>query len=99
MENPTALIWLLRDIDLLSTVLRAATLSFEALLLGGILYLIVVARPAAASGTVVSSCLRGIRWAAIALALAEMATVTCSSASLLGDSDLSLGDLLHAEFF
>jgi putative copper resistance protein D len=93
------LIWLLRDLDLLSTLLRAANLSFEALLLGGILYWIIVARPAAASDTVVSSCLRGIRWAAIALALAEMATVLSSSASLLGDSGLPLSDLLHAEFF
>jgi hypothetical protein len=33
------LLWLLRDIDLLSILARAATLSFEALLLGGIAYL------------------------------------------------------------
>jgi len=93
------LIWLLRDIDLLSTLLRAANLSFEALLLGGILFLLVVAHPAGASGIVESFCLRGIRWAALALALAETVTVVLSSASLLGDSDLHLIDLLHAEFF
>ncbi len=93
------MIWLLHDIDLLSTLLRAANLSFEALLLGGIAYLLVVARPAGASTTVDSFCLRGIRWAALALALSEVVTVVLSAASLLGDSDLHLGDLISAKFF
>ena len=93
------MIWLLRDIDLLSTLLRAANLSFEALLLGGIAYLLVVARPAKASKTVESFCLRGIRWAALALALSEVVTVILSGASLLGDSDLHLSDLISARFF
>ena len=69
------MIWLLRDIDLLVTLLRAANLSFEALLLGGILYLLAVARPAKASAQVEFVCFRGIRWAALALALAELVTV------------------------
>jgi putative copper resistance protein D len=90
------LIWLLRDIDLLSTLLRAANLSFEALLLGGIAYLLVVARPAKASKTVESFCFRGIRWAALALAISELVTVILSAASLLGDSDLRLNDLISA---
>jgi putative copper resistance protein D len=93
------LIWLLRDIDLLSTLLRAANLSFEALLLGGIVYLLAVARPARAGTAVESFCLRGIRWAALALALSEVVSVTLSSASLLGDSDLQLRDLLSTRFF
>ena len=93
------MIWLLRDIDLLGTLLRAANLSFEALLLGGIAYLLAVARPARASATVDSFCLRGIRWAALALAISEAVTVALSSASLLGDSDLHLRDLLTARFF
>jgi putative copper resistance protein D len=93
------LIWLLRDIDLLGTLLRAANLSFEALLLGGVAYLFFVARPTRAAPTVESFCLRGIRWAALALAVAELVTVTLSSASLLGDSDLHLRDLIHSKFF
>jgi putative copper resistance protein D len=93
------LIWFLRDIDLLSTLLRAANLSFEALLLGGIIYLLAVARPARASATVQSLCLRGVRWAALALALSELITVALASASLLGDTDLHLVDLLTAKFF
>jgi putative copper resistance protein D len=93
------LIWLLRDIDLLSTLLRAANLSFEALLLGGIAYLLVVARPAKASSMVESVCLRGIGWAALALSVSEVVTVVLSGASLMGDSDLRLGDLPSAKFF
>jgi copper resistance protein D len=93
------LIWLLRDIDLLSTLLRAANLSFEALLLGGFAYLLAVARPARAGATVESMCLRGIRWAALALALSEVVTVALSGASLMGDSDLHLSDLISTRFF
>jgi copper resistance protein D len=93
------LIWLLRDIDLLSTLLRAANLSFEALLLGGIAYLLLVARPTGANAEVESVCLRGIRWAALALAVSELITVALSSASLLGDSDLHFRDLVNSRFF
>jgi putative copper resistance protein D len=93
------LIWLLRDIDLLGTLLRAANLAFEALLLGGIAYLLAVARPAHASARVESFCFRGIRWAAASLIASELVTVILSSAALLGDSDLHLRDLISARFF
>jgi copper resistance protein D len=93
------LIWLLRDIDLLSTLVCAANLSFEALLLGGIVFLLAVVRPAGACTTVESFCLRGIRWAALALALSEVVAVTLSGASLLGDSDLHFSDLFSTRFF
>ena len=93
------MIWFLRDIDLLGTLLRAANLSFEALLLGGVVYLLAVARPARASAQVEFFCLRGIRWAALALLLAELITVTLSSASLLGDSDQHFRDLITTSFF
>jgi copper resistance protein D len=93
------LIWFLRDIDLLSTLLRAANLSFEALLLGGIIFLLAVARPARASATVQSLCLRGVRWAALSLTVSELITVALASASLLGDTDLHLADLLSTKFF
>ena len=93
------MIWLLRDIDLLGTLLRAANLAFEALLLGGIVYLLAVARPARASAHVESVCFRGIRWAALSFVAAELFTVFLSSASLLADSDLHLRDLTSARFF
>jgi putative copper resistance protein D len=93
------LIWLLRDIDLLSTLLRAANLSFEALLIGGIAYLLAVARPVQASEAVQSFCFRGIRWAALAFSTSEVLAVALSSASLLGDSGLGFRDVIHSEFF
>ena len=93
------MIWLLRDIDLLSTLLRAANLSFEALLLGGIIFLLVVARPAGATAPVESICFRGIRWAALALSGSELVSVILSIASLLGDSDLRFRDVITTRFF
>ena len=39
------LIWFLRDLDLLSVLARAAMLACEALLLGGVAFLLVVVRP------------------------------------------------------
>ena len=93
------MIWLLRDLDFLGTLLRAANLSFEALLLGGMAYLFFVARPANSSAAVEAICLRGIRWAALALVISEVITVTISSASLLGDSGLPLQAVLDATFF
>jgi putative copper resistance protein D len=98
-QQDDGLIWLLRDFDLLSVLLHAVTLSFEALLLGGIAYLLAVVRPAKASTTVEFFCRRGIRWAALAMVLAELATVALSCASLLGDSDLRLRDLVNTLFF
>ncbi len=66
------MLWFLRDIDLLSILARAATLSFEALLLGGIAYLAAVSNPARASGAVEEFCRSGIRMAALALIAAEV---------------------------
>ena len=91
------MIWFLRDIDLLSTLARAANLSLEALLLGGIFFLWIVA--ARASAEVRSLCLRGIGWAALGLAFSELITVALSSASLLGDSDLHFHDLITTRYF
>jgi copper resistance protein D len=93
------LIWLLRDLDFLGTLLRAFNLSFEALLLGGLFYLFVVARPSGASAAVETLCLRGIRWAALALTISELAAVALSCASLLGDSGLPLRDVINTPFF
>jgi putative copper resistance protein D len=93
------LIWILRDLDLLSTLLRAANLSFEALLLGGVIFLLWIARPAGAGEAVEVFCRRGIRWAALALVLSESLTVLSAAASLLGDSDLHVSDLFHSVFF
>jgi copper resistance protein D len=93
------LIWLVRDIDLLTVLLRAATLALEALLLGGVAYLLAVARPAGASAAVENLCRRGIRMAALGLVAGEMAMIVASGALLLSGSDLTLRDVTTTSFF
>jgi copper resistance protein D len=93
------LIWFLRDIDLLSILARAATLSFEALLLGGIAYLLAVAIPARASEAVEHFCRSGIRMAALALIAAEVVMLSASGAILMSGSDLALKDVWTTNFF
>jgi putative copper resistance protein D len=93
------LIWLLRDFDLLSVLLRALTLGLEMLTLGGVAYLLLAAIPGAAGEAGLSACWRGLRWAAIGLALTEIAYVAVDSAILMGSSALHLGELVFAPFF
>jgi putative copper resistance protein D len=93
------LIWFLRDIELLTVLLRGATLAIEALLLGGVAYLLVVARPAVASAAVENCCRRGIRMAAIALVFGEVALISASGALLMNGTDLTLKDVSTTSFF
>jgi putative copper resistance protein D len=93
------LIWFLRDIELLSVLARAATLAFEALLLGGVAFLLAVVRPARASEAVGNFCRRGIRIAALALVVGEIAMVSSSGAILMSGSDLTLKDVTATSFF
>ncbi len=93
------MIWLLRDFDLLSVLLRALTLGLEMLTFGGVAYLLLAAIPGAASEAGLSTCWRGLRWAAIGLALTEIAYVSVDSAILMGSSPLRLGELVFAPFF
>ncbi len=93
------MIWLIRDIDLLSVLARAATLSFEALLLGGVAFLLFVVRPVAGDARVEALCRRGIRMAAIALVVGEIVLLTASGALLISGSDLTLKDVTTTTFF
>ncbi len=93
------MIWFLRDIDLLSELLRAATLSCEALLLGGVAYWLFVARPAGAGASVERFCRRGIRAAAAAMVLCEAGTIAASCVVLMSGSALTLGGLARTGFF
>jgi putative copper resistance protein D len=93
------LIWFLRDFELLSVLTRAATLAFEALLLGGVAFLLIVVRPAKASGAVEEFCCRGIRLAAVALIAGELILLCLSSALLMSGSDLTLKDVATTSFF
>jgi copper resistance protein D len=78
---------------------RAAALSFEALLLGGIFFLWIVARPIAGGAAVEASCRRGIRAAAAGMALAEAASLFISSAELATGSGLTFKELVTTSFF
>ena len=91
--------WFLRDIDLLSVLARAATLSFEALLLGGVAFLLAVANPARASVAVGRLCRKHIRMAAVALIAAELVMVSASGVVLMSGSDLAFKDVLTTNFF
>jgi putative copper resistance protein D len=93
------LIWLLRDFDLLSVLLRALTLGLEMLTLGGVAYLVLIAVPGAASESVVSACKLALRWAAIGLAITETLYVAVDSAILMGSSALGAKDVIAAPYF
>lgn len=93
------MIWLLRDFELLSLLLRALALALEMLTLGGIAYLLLAAIPAAAGPAALLSCWRCLRRAAVFLAVAEAAYVAVDSAILLGGSSLSPQDLIAAPYF
>ncbi len=93
------MIWLLRDFDLLSVILRALTLGLEMLTLGGVAYMVVGAMPARASESVIQGCWRGIRWAATTFAIVELCYIAVDSAILMGTSSLHIGDLIGAPYF
>lgn len=90
------MIWLLNDFDLLSVLLHAATLSLEALLLGGVLFLLLVALPGDADERALRSCRRGITWAALGMAIAACASVAVETALLAGNSDVTVRQALTA---
>ncbi len=83
------LIWLLNDFELLSMVLRAATLSLEALLVGGVLFLIAVAVPGGADERALRACRRGIEWVALAMILAEIASLTVQALLVVGHTGIT----------
>jgi putative copper resistance protein D len=93
------LIWLLKDFDLLSVLLRAAALALEALTLGGVAFLLLAALPA----QIAPNSLRRLRavtgWAALALAITQVLSIATSSAILIGGSGFSFRDVATADFF
>ena len=88
----------------LSVILRAGTLVFQSLLLGGVLFVLWIARPASeiAGGNldkVQSSSLRMLRIAAIGLAIVQAFYLYVNSAVLMATADIGLGDVVGANFF
>lgn len=93
------MLWILRDLDLLSELARAFILSFEILAFGGTLYLSLISSPANAGAAVDRACRRAIRAAAIALAICEAASLAISSAELMTSSALRAAQLAKETFF
>ncbi|HZU10284.1 MAG TPA: CopD family protein [Pseudacidobacterium sp.] len=93
------MIWLLRDFDLLSVLLRAATLALEALTLGGVVFLLFIALPGGVDGEHLRKLQRAVAWSAFALGWAEILSIVTSSAILIGGSGFSFHDVLSADFF
>jgi putative copper resistance protein D len=88
------LIWLLNDFDLVSMLLHAATLSLEALLAGGVLFLIAAGVPAGAEERALRACRRGIEWAALAMGLAEIASAVVETLLVAGNSGMTAAQAL-----
>ncbi len=93
------MIWLLQDFDLFSVLLRAASLSLEALTLGGLLFLLLVALPGGATTRQLDRTRIVLSRFALALAVVQAASVTLSVAILMGGSGFPLASLVSANFF
>jgi len=90
---------LLQIFGFLSVLFRGATLSFQSLTIGGIVFLNFVARHASLqSETVNHACLRWIRRAALALALMQAAYILASALILMQSADMTLRDVSGANF-
>jgi copper resistance protein D len=88
----------------LSVLLRAGTLVFQSLLLGGVLFISWIARPSSeipdnSLDKVPSSSLRLFRMAAIGLAVVQALYLYVNSAVLMASTEMGLRDIVGANFF
>ena len=79
----------------LSVLLRGLVLTFEALTVGGVIFLAAVAAPA---GVGVPRLRTLLTWCALLLAAVECCTVAATSAILVGSTDISWADAAGAQF-
>lgn len=90
---------LLQIFGFLSVLFRGATLTFESLTIGGIVFLNFVARSGSSpSEQINQACLRWIRRAAIALAVMQLAYILASTLILMQSADMTLTDVSGANF-
>jgi putative copper resistance protein D len=90
---------LLQIFGFLSVLFRGATLSFESLTIGGIVFLNFVARSANSQSEPINlACLRWIRRAAVALAVMQMAYILANTLILMQSADMTLHDVSGANF-
>src|SRR5256885_1581956 len=86
---------LLQVFGFLSVLFRGATLTFQSLAVGGVVFLIFVVRGAE---VLRQACLRWIRRSALALASMEISYVLANSIILRQSADMPLRDVLGANF-
>lgn len=93
------MIWFVRDLDLFSLLLRALSFALEAMVFGGVLFLIFAAGPARLE----ERAQRHLRGMAARFALALMATqvvlLAATSAELMGSTGLGLHDVTGEAYF
>ena len=90
---------LLQVFGFLSVLFRGATLTFQSLAIGGIVFLILVVRRVnEKSAALQQACLRWIRRAAIALAAMQISYVLANSIILRQSADMSLREVGGANF-
>jgi putative copper resistance protein D len=90
---------LLQIFGFLSVLFRGATLTFQSLAIGGIVFFNFVLRQACGESDLRKQvCLRWIRCAAIALAAMQFSYVVANSLILMQSAELSLGEVSGANF-
>src|SRR6266851_3636049 len=90
---------LLQIFGFLSVVFRGATLTFQSLVVGGVIFLIFVLRRANVEADALKpACLRWIRRAAFALAAMQIAYVMANSLILMQSAGISLAEVSGASF-
>jgi len=81
-----------------SVLLRGATLAFEALTVGGVIFISIVAEPLAGS-EIAKRLLSWVRYAALLLAATQSCLLAANSVILTGSTDLTLEDVVGAGFW
>jgi putative copper resistance protein D len=92
---------LLQVFGFLSVLSRGATLTFQSLAIGGIVFVVFVLRGNGINegfDSLKQACLRWIRRAAVALAVMQFSYVLANSLILMQSADLSLGEISGANF-
>jgi copper resistance protein D len=90
---------LLQVFGFLSVLLRGATLTFQSLAVGGIVFVIfVVRRVKQESAELQHACLRWVRHSALALAVMQLSYVVANSLILRQSADMPLREVLGANF-
>ncbi|HWF03475.1 MAG TPA: CopD family protein, partial [Candidatus Angelobacter sp.] len=97
------MLWFLRDYPLAAVLLRAATLAFDSLLIGGIVFCTLVLPRSITSAPVYAKfyprALRLLRMGAMGLATAQILFVVLDTAMLMSTSGLGVADLYTANYF